>query len=64
MEVKLRRVLSDDQWIILLRCPGCGEWGEIDEDQLRGQVSTWHEEPDGCGYHETHDFASIGEWED
>lgn len=42
-----------------LKCPGCGRWGEIDEDQIRGRVSVDHG-ADGCpgGYHETHNFAA------
>lgn len=32
-------------------CPQCGEWGELDGEQLRGIVSTHHDTEDGgCGY--------------
>lgn len=43
-----------------LKCPGCGEWGLIDQDQLQGSVSVDHA-AEGCvgGYHETHDFGSA-----
>lgn len=42
-----------------LKCPGCGTWGLLDEDQLHGRVSVDHA-AQGCpgGYHETHDFAA------
>lgn len=49
----LRITTRDDVRLWLLRCPGCGEWGELDDDQLNGRVSVQHE----CGFHETHDFA-------
>lgn len=44
----------------LLKCPGCGGWGPLDDDQLHGRVSVDHA-TDGCPgrYHETHDFASA-----
>jgi hypothetical protein len=32
------------------KCPGCGVWGDVDEDQLTGRVSLVCEE-DGCGWH-------------
>lgn len=50
----LRQILRDDVLVWLLRCPGCGEWGELDDDQLRARVSVQHE----CGFHETRDFAA------
>lgn len=53
-----------------LRCPACGVWGEIDDDQLHGRVSVDHTDyvrhrsedpPEGfrCTFHETHDFHSM-----
>jgi hypothetical protein len=53
--LELRHVLRDGEWIWQLRCPRCGKWGLIDDDQLRGRVSILHEE---CGFHETHDLSS------
>lgn len=55
---RLRRVSRDDDTRWLLECPGCGEWGGLDDDQLHGRVSVDHASM-GCigGYHETHDFA-------
>lgn len=45
-------------WI--LRCPGCGIEGRLDDDQIHGRVSVDHA-AQGCpgGYHETHDFAAA-----
>jgi hypothetical protein len=44
--------------MFLLECPGCGEWGQLDDDQMNGRVSVDHASM-GCPgkYHETHDFA-------
>lgn len=53
----LRGVLRDGEMIVLGRCPGCGEWGELDDDQFHGRVSTHHDEAEGgCGYHDTVDW--------
>lgn len=58
----LRRVDRDRDQAVLLECPGCGEWGTLDDDQLHGRVSVDHAS-DGCPglYHETHDFAAAAE---
>mgnify|MGYP001578509208 CR=1 FL=1 len=50
----LRLVMRDGDEIVYGRCPGCGEWAELDDDQLHGRVSTHHDP--GCGYHETKDW--------
>jgi hypothetical protein len=39
--------------VVLGSCPRCGAWGELDDDQLHGRVSTGHVE---CGYHEVKDW--------
>lgn len=39
-----------------LRCPGCGEWASIDDDQFNGRVSVFHDVEE-CGFHETIDFS-------
>ena len=39
-----------------LKCPGCDEWLYLDDDQLNGKISTFHDEPH-CGFHETVDFS-------
>lgn len=48
----LKQVRRDGALIWKLKCPGCGTWGEIDDDQLNGRVSTWC----SCGYHKTIDW--------
>jgi hypothetical protein len=53
--IRLRR--RDGQKIHQLKCPGCGKWGDIDDDQFHGRVSTLHEE---CGFHETADWSRVG----
>lgn len=44
----------DGEPLYQVKCPDCGRWGSIDDDQLRGRVSILHEE---CDWHETHDFS-------
>lgn len=51
----LRVILRDNQATVLARCPGCGSWAELDDDQLHGRVSTHHDDP-ACGWHETKDW--------
>ena len=41
-----------------LKCPTCGEWLYLDDDQLNGRISTFHDVPE-CGYHETVDFSKL-----
>lgn len=57
---RLRKVTRDGELAWLLECPGCGQWGGLDDDQLHGRISVDHAAM-GCpgGYHETHDFASA-----
>ena len=57
---RLRRVQIDGEPVWCLECPGCGQWGELDDYQLHGRVSVDHA-TDGCagGYHETHDFSAA-----
>lgn len=46
-----------------LRCPACGHWGDIDDDQLHGRVSVDHTHTDYsgrhilCTFHETRDWS-------
>lgn len=44
--------------LIRLRCPSCGTFAEIDEDQYRGRVSVECSTA-GCAFHETHNFAVL-----
>jgi hypothetical protein len=59
--VSIRR---DGAVVVKLRCPGCGHWGEINDDQFHGRVSVDHTSCGcGCTYHETHDFSNEAESE-
>lgn len=63
------RVVTRDgkpQW--QLRCPGCDEWADIDDDQFYGRVSVEHSagsddqghaSSSGCGYHDTIDWSTT-----
>lgn len=53
-----------------LKCPVCGVWGDIDDDQLHGRVSIDHSDfvrhkrddpAEGfhCTFHETHDLYAM-----
>lgn len=42
-----------------LRCPKCGVWAYIDDDQFHGRVSLHHDVP-GCGFHEYVDLSKEG----
>lgn len=57
---EMMKRVTDGEPVWSLKCPGCGTWGLIDEDQLHGRVSVDHA-ADGCvgGYHETHDFYAA-----
>lgn len=57
-EYALRIITRDDEDVRQLRCPKCGVWADLDDDQYHGRVSVHHDDP-SCGYHETHDFASM-----
>ena len=54
----LRMVVRDGEDVRQLRCPKCGVWADLDDDQYHGRVSVHHDDPE-CGYHETHDFAAM-----
>lgn len=55
---EVRQVKRDGVLVWQLRCPGCGSWGDLDDDMANGRVSVDHT-PDGCTYHETHDFVAA-----
>lgn len=60
MRFRLRTITRDGEDVRQLQCPGCDVWADLDDDQYRGLVSVHHAEDEGgCGYHETHDFASM-----
>lgn len=46
--LEVKSVSLDGEQIHKLKCPGCGEWAEIDENQLHGRVSCICDE---CGWH-------------
>lgn len=56
----LRHVARDSHSynVIKLRCPSCGTFADIDDDQYRGRVSVECGTP-GCAFHETHNFAQL-----
>ena len=52
----VRRVRRDGQVVHKLKCPDCGKWADLDDDQYHGRVSVDHSN-EQCGYHETFDFS-------
>lgn len=50
--LKLRRRLRDGAIIYEGRCPKCGWWEALDDDQLAGRVSSECSNPN-CDFHET-----------
>lgn len=66
----LRITILDGEPSWRLQCPQCGHWGEIDEDQLHGRVSTDHtncgvtyeRSECECTFHETRDWYSTAKW--
>lgn len=61
---RIRHTISDGVPIWKLQCPGCGSWGEIDDDQLHGRVSVDHTDPSiACTFHETRDWWNTAERE-
>jgi len=58
MNPEIIEATRDGKPIKKLRCPDCGIFGQIDDDQFHGRVSVLCE----CGFHETIDFSKkIGE---
>lgn len=55
-DLKLKQVKIDGQLTWKLKCPQCGVWGELDDDQYHGRISVYHE---GCSFHETVNFSAI-----
>ena len=56
----LRTITRDGELVRQLRCPGCGAWADVDDDQYHGRISAFHDPKEGgCGWHETHDFAAL-----
>lgn len=42
MSDRLKRVVRDGQEVWKLRCPGCDQWADLDDDQFHGRVSVDH----------------------
>ncbi len=38
------------------KCPGCGTWAHLDDDQFFGRVSL---QCAVCDFHETHDLSDV-----
>lgn len=52
---EIRQVNLDNQKTYKLRCPKCGVWGFLDDDQFNGRISILCD----CGFHETIDFKTV-----
>lgn len=55
---RLRSVRRDGGIVWQLRCPACGQWADLDDDQLHGRVSMDHTDT-GCAFHATHDLLAM-----
>jgi len=54
--IEVREKTRDGAKVRQLKCPGCGQWGDIDEDQYHGSVSI--ECPnEKCSFHATVNVA-------
>jgi len=53
---KIKKIKLDGKPAIKFKCPKCGEWAYIDDDQFNGRVSILHEE---CGFHETINLKEL-----
>ena len=54
-KIEVKEVMLDGKVVRKARCPGCGTWGVIDDDQFHGRVSILCE----CGFHETMNLAEL-----
>jgi hypothetical protein len=52
---EFRKVLLDGKENYKLKCPKCGIWGYLDDDQINGRVSILCD----CGFHETINCQAI-----
>ncbi len=53
MKIELKHIKLDGKPAVKLRCPKCGVWAYMDDDQYHGKVSV---DCSNCDYHETHNF--------
>ena len=52
---EFKAVTLDGDPACKVKCPGCGIWAYIDDDQWYGKVSI---DCPNCSYHETHNFSA------
>ena len=57
---EIRSISLDGKLTPNVRCPKCGVWASIDDDQFYGRVSIDCMTPD-CTYQETHNFNTEAE---
>jgi hypothetical protein len=55
---EIKTVIRDGEPVRQLKCPKCGKWADLDDDQYYGRVSTFHDVSE-CGFHETIDFSKL-----
>lgn len=60
MSYAIMTVQRDGELVRKFKCPKCGEWGEIDDDQYHGHVSI-HHDVEGYGFHETINLTETAE---
>lgn len=58
MTYETRTVTRDGEPVFQLKCPGCGTWGDLDDDQINGRISIQCVQ-DGCSFHETVDLNKV-----
>lgn len=51
-----RNIKRDGETVRQIECPGCGVWGDIDEDQYHGRISIDCPE---CEFHETVNISEF-----
>lgn len=57
--IAIRIKVRDGQVVVQGSCPNCGEWADLDTDQLLGQVSIMCVSPKGCTFHETEKIVGV-----
>jgi len=58
---RIRKVVRDGADVWKLQCPECGQWADIDDDQLHGLVSVDHSDAPPCTFHEARDWYLTAE---
>jgi hypothetical protein len=57
---EIREAKRDGAFVWQLRCPECGKWADLDDDQMHGRVSVDHTH-EGCTFHETRDWWNTAD---